>query len=79
MFQPDSEFWFWWLASRTYKRFGSSRFLTQLVDDRSAFRASIDHLLQTDFDNLIMAHGEPIIGEAKNRLVGALSARSLLA
>jgi len=66
-------------AFGTYKRFGSSRFLAQLIDDRSAFRASIDNLLQTDFDNLIMAHGEPIIGEAKNRLVSALRERSLFA
>lgn len=53
-----------WLASvcmranRAYGRFGPSRIFTSLVvADRNAFRASIEALLEHDFDRVIMSHG----------------------
>ena len=45
-------------ANRAYDRFGPSRIFTSLVvDDCDAFRASIETLLEHDFDRVIMSHG----------------------
>jgi len=45
-------------ANRAYDRFGPSRIFTSFgVEDRAAFNASIDALLEHDFDRVIMSHG----------------------
>jgi hypothetical protein len=45
-------------ANRAYDRFGPSRIFTSfVVQDRDAFRASIDALLEHDFDRVVMSHG----------------------
>jgi len=45
-------------ANRAYDRFGPSRIFTSFgVSDREAFSASIDALLEHDFDRVIMSHG----------------------
>jgi hypothetical protein len=45
-------------ANRAYNRFGPSRIFTSFVIvDREAFRASIDELLEFDFDRVVMSHG----------------------
>jgi hypothetical protein len=48
-------------ANRAYDRFGPSRIFTSfVVEDRDAFRASIDALLEHDFDRVIMSHGRTL-------------------
>jgi len=45
-------------ANRAYDRFGPSRIFTSfVVSDQDAFRASIEALLEHDFDRVIMSHG----------------------
>jgi len=45
-------------ANRAYGRFGPSRiFNSFVIQDRDAFHASIDALLELDFDRVIMSHG----------------------
>ncbi len=45
-------------ANRAYDRFGPSRIFTSfIVADRDAFSASIDALLEHEFDRVIMSHG----------------------
>lgn len=43
-----------------YRRFGPSRFARFLIKDRAAARASLDHMLEWDFDRVLIAHGEPL-------------------
>jgi hypothetical protein len=44
--------------NRAYDRFGPSRIFTSfVVSDQDAFRASIEALLEHDFDRVIMSHG----------------------
>ena len=48
-------------ANRAYDRFGPSRIFTSfVVSDRDAFSASIDVLLEHDFDRVIMSHGRTV-------------------
>ena len=45
-------------ANRAYGRFGPSRIFTSfVVNDRDALHASIEELLEHDFDRVIMSHG----------------------
>ncbi|MEM7000897.1 MAG: hypothetical protein AAF529_08925 [Pseudomonadota bacterium] len=70
-----------WLVMQgfgTYKRFASSRFFARFVRDKAAFRTSMERIFATDFDNLIMAHGTPQMGSAKQCLRAALSERQLI-
>ena len=41
-------------------RFGPSRFTKSLMKDRAAVRASIEHILDWDFDRIIVGHGRNI-------------------
>lgn len=43
-----------------YCQFAPSRLLRSTIKDRAAFRASLTHILQWDFDRIIMSHGETI-------------------
>jgi hypothetical protein len=44
-----------------YKCTGASRLFRSFIKDRSAFRASLDRILQEwDFDRIVMGHGEVI-------------------
>jgi hypothetical protein len=49
----------------SYCRFGPSRMLKSTIKDRAAFRRSIDHVLQWDFDRTILSHGENIPRDGK--------------
>lgn len=46
-------------------RFGPSRLSRVLTRDRKAARASLERVLQWDFDRIIMAHGEVLPGGGK--------------
>ncbi len=59
--------------NRAYRRFGPSRLFRTLVRDRRALRASLDRVLDWDFDRLILTHGDPLESDARARLRGAFS------
>lgn len=59
----------------TYKRFGVSRLLKMYISDTAAFKASLGPLLASDFDRVIMGHGEIVASGGKPLLQGALHAR----
>ena len=59
----------------TYKKFGVSRLFLRAVVDREAFTNSLINLFQYDFDNIIVSHGENVIGGAKEKLKIALRER----
>jgi len=64
------------LALRLYGAFGRlgpSRLIRLLIRDKRAFRASIDAILEHDFDRIIVSHGQAITLEAKSRFSAAFS------
>lgn len=61
----------------TYRRFGMSRLLLPLLKDRAAAQKSIERLFSFDFENIVMAHGDPIFGGAKEKLRASLKERGL--
>jgi hypothetical protein len=65
-------------AFGTYKRFNISRMLLSYVKDKDQFRQSMRQLMQWNFENIIMAHGELVLGGAKEKLAQALRSRNLL-
>ena len=61
----------------TYNRFAISRLLKFLMADKAAFRQSVQNLLNQDFENIIMAHGEIVLGNGKELLRKALRERGI--
>lgn len=51
-----------------YGRFGPTRLLRSLFKDRQALRASLEELLNWDFERVVMAHGEVLPSGGKARL-----------
>ncbi len=43
-----------------YCKFGPSRLLKSVIKDRAALRRSIDHLLDWDFDAILVSHGRNV-------------------
>lgn len=60
-----------------YKRFAVSKFFMKLVKDRAAFERSLKKLFAEDFDNIIVSHGNAIIGQGKEKLRAAFAERSV--
>jgi len=59
-------------ANRAYDRFGPSRVFTSfVVSDRDAFSASIDELLEHEFDRVIMSHGRTLASGGKSAIRAA--------
>lgn len=56
---------------------GMSRLFRHSIRDRRAFAASIEQLLNQDFDRLIVGHGDVIETGAKEQLIGALDKHGL--
>jgi hypothetical protein len=55
--------------NRAYDRFGPSRLFTSyVVRDHDAFRASIEALLEHDFDRVIMSHGRVVDAGGKTAM-----------
>lgn len=69
--------WFLFSVFGTYKQFGISRLFKMLVKDRSAFEASLKPILELPIENIIMAHGDVVIGNGQETLRAALHARGL--
>ncbi len=61
----------------TYRRLGVSRLFLKLVQDRAAFTASLKRIIDLPFDNLVMSHGQPIEGGAREKLIAASRDRKL--
>ena len=59
----------------TYRKFGISRLYLNYVKNHLAFEASLRQLFSYDFDNLVLGHGENLIGNAKNVLRNAFAYR----
>ena len=69
-----------WLArtimrlNRGYDRFGPTRIFTSVfIQDRDAFLASIDALLEYDFDRVIMSHGRVLDSGGKDAIHDAFA------
>ena len=66
----------------TYNRFAISRYFMKYVKDRPAFASSMKNILSYDFVNIVVSHGENIIGSttlnAKQHLKYALGERGII-
>jgi hypothetical protein len=56
-----------------WKKTAQSRMWRLFVKDRVAAGASLAEVLSWSFDSVVMAHGEPVTSEARERLAGALT------
>lgn len=61
----------------TFNKFAVSRFYSAFIKDRAEFQKSIERVLSHDFENIIVSHGENVIGNAKAVLKEALAQRGL--
>jgi hypothetical protein len=61
----------------TYQRFGVSRLIKLLTNDKEALRSSLAEILSLDFDGLVMNHGTPLPTGGKEALKAALLERGL--
>lgn len=59
----------------TYRRFGVSRAIVQLIKDKTAFENSLNQIMRWDFDKIAMSHGDAINARAKTGLVEAFARR----
>lgn len=62
----------------TYRRFGISSFYMRSVTDRPAFIESLKKIARLNFDKIIVAHGQPILTNARELFDRALIERNLL-
>lgn len=51
-----------------YCKLGPSRFYRAFIRDRTAFRASLDHILAWDFDRIVLSHGRNLDTGARETL-----------
>ncbi len=56
---------------------GMSRLYRLFIKDRSAFIKSMQNILALDFENIVMSHGDPILGSAKSILIDLLDKHDL--
>lgn len=61
----------------TYRRLGVSRFFLKLVKDKPAFERSLGRLFGHDFDNVLMGHGQAVVGGGRQKLLQAFAERDL--
>lgn len=60
-------------AGGVYRNVGWNRLLRFLYRDRAAARASIDRILQWDFERVTIAHGNVVTEDAKSAVAGSFS------
>jgi hypothetical protein len=73
---PWTRQFFRWVSG--IKQFpGVSRLFTREIKDKHAFTRSLQQLMQWDFDRLIVAHGQTVHTNAKQKLAEALKTASL--
>lgn len=68
-------FWIFTHLFGTYKKFATSRLFTSAIKDKEAFIKSIREILDQDFENIIVSHGSPVIGNGKDLVKLALHER----
>jgi hypothetical protein len=75
-FPPETRGWAGFFARRVMglppSLFGVSRFFRFLISDKQAFARSVTKMLEWDFDRVIVAHREPVVGGAKSAVREAL-------
>ncbi len=72
IYEPDSIYEKLFLRfNGAYKNFGPTRVFKTFVKDKQAFRESIEHLLQWNFETVIMSHGEILLQSGKQRFKDA--------
>ncbi len=79
-FGPEATAWTRWIFRSLggIRQFpGMSRLFSLLILDRRAFPASLQRMMQCDFDRLVAGHGEIIESVAKPELAAALAARGI--
>lgn len=62
----------------TYNKLGISRFFLKFVEDQKAFQGSINKILQQDFENIILSHGDNVISGAKPLLANSFKERGFV-
>jgi hypothetical protein len=65
-------------ALGVYKQFAVPKMWNRWVKDMPAFHKSIDRVLAWPIENIAMAHGEMVRGNAREKLFAALRARELV-
>lgn len=61
----------------TYRRLAVSRLFLRMSKDPSALGATLTRVAELEFDNLLPAHGAPVLDDAKPRFLAALRERGL--
>lgn len=69
--------WMLYNVFGTYRRFAVSRLFALFIKDKKACQASLDKILDLDFDGLAMNHGTPLASGGKAALKAALAERGL--
>lgn len=59
----------------TYRKFAVSKFFLKFAEDRKTFENSVAKIFTFNFDNIILSHGENVIGGAKAKLRAAFHER----
>jgi hypothetical protein len=62
----------------TYKKFGISRLTMSLVKDRDAFINSAKNILNWNFDQIVMAHGNVVSTDGKNKFIKAFEEKGFV-
>lgn len=57
-----------WGVNGVFRRFGPSRMVKFCIEDEAAARASIDRMLDWDFDRFLIAHGESLETGGREKL-----------
>ena len=70
-------YWIIFKLFGTYKKFAVSKLFLSLVKDKVQFTQSIKKLMEMDFENIIIPHGENIIGGGRDRLKAAFAERKI--
>ena len=61
----------------TYRKFAVSRLFKFFIKEKHVMAESLKTLFSHDFDNIIMAHGVDVFGDAKEKLTAALNHRGI--
>ncbi len=60
-----------------YRRLAVSKFWCRFIKDKPALEKSLGILFSHDFDNILMAHGDPVISGGRTKLLAAFAERGL--
>jgi len=56
---------FFFSLNHAYGRFGPTRLMRSLIDDREALRLSIEQILNWDFERIVVAHGDAVESDGR--------------